>query len=250
MYRTMWKITVVVIALFASTNEALVARSQRNNKVLEDNQKCTSIGVGRLAMADGSTVTTHNNDCQECDIRITHVPSMDWPKGSLRPIHDIRDHYPRYFEDPGSELNIHGPDYAAAKVDTTIYNWTYIKPMGFIDQIPHTYAYTLGTYAIQNEKQVSIGESTCSGKFVAKPVHKGGRALFHMETLTEIALERCDTARCAINTMGDLALQYGFYGGGWDGDVEGGQDEAGEALTVSDATETWMFHLLADDTGV
>ncbi|RYY88413.1 hypothetical protein EON63_02370 [archaeon] len=25
----------------------------------------------------------------------------------------------------------------------------------------HTYAYTLGTYAIQNEKQVSIGESTC-----------------------------------------------------------------------------------------
>lgn len=81
---------------------------------------------------------------------------MDWPKGALRPIHDIRDHYPRYIEDAGSELNIHGPDYDPAKVDTSIYNWTYVKPMGFIDQIPHTYAYTLGTYAIQNEKQVGV----------------------------------------------------------------------------------------------
>lgn len=86
---------------------------------------------------------------------------MDWPKGALRPIHDIRDHYPRYFEDPGSDFNIHGPDYAPAKVDLTIHNWTYIEPIGYIDQVPHTYAYTLGTYAIQNEKQVSIGESTC-----------------------------------------------------------------------------------------
>ena len=82
---------------------------------------------------------------------------MDWPKGALRPIHDIRDHYPRYIEDPGSDLNVHGPDYAPSKVDTSIYNWTYVKPIGFIDQIPHTYAYTLGTYAIQNEKQVSPG---------------------------------------------------------------------------------------------
>ena len=50
--------------------------------------------------------------------------------------------------------------------------------------------------------QVSIGESTCSAKFVAKPVNQGGRALFHMETLTEIAMERCDTARCAIQVRG------------------------------------------------
>ena len=150
-----------ITAISLATNMAMTKMKRNNNKVYEDNQKCTSIGVGKTAMADGSTVTTHNNDCKECDIRITHVPAMDWPAGSLRPIHDIRDHYPRYFEDPGSELNVHGPDYDPIKVDTSIYNWTYIQPMGFIDQIPHTYAYTLGTYAIQNEKQVSIGESTC-----------------------------------------------------------------------------------------
>jgi hypothetical protein len=29
-----------------------------------------------------------------------------------------------------------------------------------------------------------------SAKFVAKPVNQGGRALMHMETLTELAMER------------------------------------------------------------
>ena len=141
-------------------------------------------------------MTTHNNDCQECDLRITHVPAKAWPANSMRPIHDIRDHYPRYIEDVGDKLNIHGPDYSPHLVDTSIYNWTYIKPMGFIDQVEYTYAYTLGTYAIQNEKQLSIGESTCSSKFVARPINaQGGKALFHMETLTEIAMERCATAR-------------------------------------------------------
>lgn len=40
--------------------------------------------------------------------------------------------------------------------------------------------------------------------------------------------------------MGDLAVRFGFYGGGWDGDLVGAQDEAGEALTISDTTETWF----------
>lgn len=109
--------------------------------------RCTSLGVGPLAMADGSTVTTHNNDCQECDIRITHVPARDWPSGSKRPIYGIRNAYPRYVESEGE--NIHGPDYLLENVDTSIYNWTLSKPIGYIDQVPHTFAYTLGAYAIQ-----------------------------------------------------------------------------------------------------
>jgi hypothetical protein len=174
-------------------------------------------------------------------MRITHVPARDWPKGSYRPVYDIRLHYPRYFEDPGSELEIHGPDYDPQLVDFSIYNFTYQKPIGFIDQIEHTYAYTMGSYAIQNEKQLSIGESTCGAKFFAKPVNVlGGRAMFHMVTLTELALERCATARCAIQLMGDLSTQYGFYGGEWGGDdIESALDEAGEALTISDPFESW-----------
>jgi dipeptidase len=60
-----------------------------------------------------------------------------------------------------------------------------------------------------------------------------------METLTEIALERCDTARCAIQVMGDLATQYGFFGPEWDADLTTAQDESGEALTISDPNEAW-----------
>eukprot|EP01031_Cornospumella_fuschlensis_P036811 gene36811-44654_t len=214
----------------------------------EYRDRCTSIGVGRLAMADGSTITTHNNDCQECDFRITHVPARDWPAGSMRPIHDIRAAYPRYIESGDSA--IHGPDYRPELVEMSIYNWTARDSYFSIPQVAHTYAYTLGTYAIQNEKQVSIGESTCSSVFFAVPKYApGGKAVMHMETLTEIALERCDTARCAVQTMGDLAVQYGFYGPSWNENIETAQDEAGEALTVADKDETFMFHVLPDDTG-
>lgn len=192
-------------------------------------------------------VTTHNNDCQECDIRITHVPARDWPAGSKRPILDINVNYPRYIETASD--SIHGPDYLPELIDYSIYNWTARAPYFYLDQVPHTYAYTLGTYAIQNEKQVSIGESTCSAVFFAVPLYAGGKAVFHMETLTEIALERCATARCAIELMGSLSVQYGFFGGDWDTSIEAAQDEAGEALTVSDADETWMFHVLPDDSG-
>lgn len=209
--------------------------------------RCTSIAVGPKAMADGSTVTTHNNDCQECDIRLTHVPARDWPVGSKRPIYAVRNAYPRYAE--LKEENIHGPDYLLDKVDTSIYNWTVSKPIMYIDQVSHTYAYTLGAYALQNEKQVSMGESTCSSKLVAAPIYSGGRAAMHMETLTEIALERCDSARCAVQLMGDLAVQYGFYGPEWEDEIEFAQDESGEAMTVSDPRETWMFHVMPDDSG-
>lgn len=200
--------------------------------------QCTAIGVGSKATVDGSTITTHNNDCQECDFRITHVPARDWPKGSKRPIFDIRNAYPRYVES-SSGHNVHGPDYSPDKLDNTLYPFKERKPVAWIDQVPHTYAYTLGTYAIQNEKQVSIGESTCSAVFVGKPVYDGGNATLAMEALTEIALERCDTARCAIQVMGYLAEKHGFYGPEWNSDLQNAQDEAGEGLMVSDPDEAW-----------
>ena len=254
-------ILVYAIAVCAGLGKQLRTRESRGKSLESDasdrdirrgfgrefSDRCTSIGIGPLAMADGSTVTTHNNDCQECDIRITHVPARDWPVGSKRPIYAVRNAYPRYVESEAE--NIHGPDYLEQFVDKSIYNWTLSKPIGYIDQVKHTYAYTLGAYALQNEKQVSMGESTCSSKFVAAPVYAGGKAKMHMETLTEIAMERCDSARCAVEMMGNLAVQHGFYGPEWDDDEVFAQDEAGEAMTVSDPRETWMFHVMPDDTG-
>jgi dipeptidase len=127
--------------------------------------------------------------------------------------------------------------------------------MGFIPQVPHTYAYLDGAYPIINEHQLAMGESTCDARFAlaGKPVAFGGEALFDIVALGRVALERCRTARCAIDTMGSLAEKYGFYGGmDKDWDVPGGMTdvgEGGEALTLSDGKEAWVFEISPDDTG-
>lgn len=100
---------------------------------VEERYRCTAIGLGPKATVDGSTITTHNNDCQECDIRITHVPARDWPKGSKRPIFGERVAYPRYLEKP--EDNVHGPDYLYGNHDSSIYKWTPSVPLMYIDQV-------------------------------------------------------------------------------------------------------------------
>lgn len=66
--------------------------------------------------------------------------------------------------------------------------------------------------------------------------------------LSQIALERTRTARDAITLMGQLAEQYGFYAADWSGG-DASKGEGGEALTVIDPEEAWIFHVLADDTG-
>ena len=94
-----------------------------------------------------------------------------------------------------------------------------------------------------NENQVGLGESTCSGVFVAASVGVGGKALLSIDQLSQIAMERARTAREAITIMGDLAVQYGFYGESMS--FEGGS----ESLVVIDPNEGWVFHILADPTG-
>lgn len=49
--------------------------------------------------------------------------------------------------------------------------------------------------------------------------------------------------------MGGLAEEYGYYGSDWKSDEAGMQLESGEAVTVTDPHEAWLFHILPDDTG-
>lgn len=207
--------------------------------------QCTALAIGPKAMSDGSTIATHNNDCQECDIRITHVPARDWGPGSQRPIFDERMAYPRFLETP--ENNIHGASYVLGSEDSSIYSWPPSEPIFHIDQVPHTYAYTMGSYPLQNEKQLSMGESTCFTSMWSIPISVGGTAVFNVRSLMEIAMERCDSARCAIQLMGNLAEKYGFFC--VEGPMTPGMHgDCSEALTISDPNEAWIFHINPDDT--
>ena len=98
-----------------------------------------------------------------------------------------------------------------------------------------------------NDHQLAIGESTCGGRLVSKPKSHGGRALFDVTILTRLAMQRAATAREAIRLMGTLAEEYGYYGAEFEGPDALG--EAGEALTVTDVKEAWVFHIHPDDSG-
>lgn len=52
--------------------------------------------------------------------------------------------------------------------------------------------------------------------------------------------------------MGDLAMKYGFYSADWDVSASGLDavlGEGGEALTVTDPDEAWVFHISPDPSG-
>mmetsp|Transcript_13720 Transcript_13720/g.14261 ORF Transcript_13720/g.14261 Transcript_13720/m.14261 type:complete len:715 (+) Transcript_13720:67-2211(+) len=227
--------------LFSSSFLSILADNSRPKYI--DDGMCTALGIGRLATSDQSTITTHNADCQECDIRVTHVPARDWPSNSKRPVFRERLAYPRLLET--EENNIHGPEYLVGTIDTTIYPWEPQEPIFYVDQVEHTYAYTMGHYPLQNEKQLTMGESTCYTTFWSIPSYfPDGKANFNLRSLMEIAMERCETARCAITTMGDYAVKYGFYAI----DGSGPKADSGESLSIGDKKEMWIFHINADDT--
>eukprot|EP01038_Epipyxis_sp_PR26KG_P004851 gene4851-6799_t len=200
---------------------------------------CTTIAVGKKATIDGSVMATHSNDAGGLmDPRLVKIPANDYPSGTLRPIYASPENYPRYV---GKERNaaIYLPENCQAGNAACVE----FKPIGYIPQVNHTYSYFEATYAIMNEMQVSMGESTCSSVFVAKSVNAGGKALLSIDQLTQIALERSKTAKEAVQIMGSLGEQYGFYGES--DSFEGGA----ESLMVIDPNEAWVFHILADPSG-
>ncbi|KAJ0396054.1 hypothetical protein ATCC90586_005641 [Pythium insidiosum] len=200
---------------------------------------CTVIAVGRAATTDGSTLVAHTDDAGggAGDVRLVRVPAQDHPENARRPVYNFNSGFPRlvamergkhYAPQPGQEAAV-------------------MTPMGFIPQVRHTYAYWDQDYGMMNEVQLSIGESTCGAKTVGWPLDAGshGKNLFGIAELSKVALERCDSARCAVKTMGDLAVTYGFYSEDSGDPAKPDYGDSAEALSITDKYgEVWVFHVL------
>ena len=119
---------------------------------------CTTMLITKGATEDGSVIVSHSDDNDMMDQRIIYVPAADHAPGSSRPVYvdacamgDFPEYnsflYPRYVG------NSRGPGYENPSLPQT-------KPIGFIPQVPHTYAYFDGNYGIMNEHQLMFGECT------------------------------------------------------------------------------------------
>lgn len=188
---------------------------------------CTTMIITNGATADGSMMVTHSDDNELSDQRIIYVPAQKHPKNSLRGVVDgTNDAYPRLVSKQ------RGPGY-----DTP--EWPETPLIGSIPQVAHTYAYFDGSYGIMNEHNLMFGECTNGAKYQpthvsqsdAEKNHKQCR-LFYSAELSRVALERCKTAREAVELMGSLLDTYGYF-------------STGETLLVGDEHEAWVFEMCA-----
>jgi dipeptidase len=196
-------------ALSSTPYENLEADAELESvrELCEEHPKtCTAIGVGRKASTDRSVITTHSCDGGACDFRYLFVPAADWPKGSTRAIRTV-------------------PQVSGGwEIETRIVDTNYVIP-----QVPHTHTYFKGVFGHMNEHQLHIGESTIGGVGELDNPH----GAFGVTELSMIAMERCTTARDAIQLMGKLAERYGYFG-----------YSIGESLLVGDTKEVWLFEIL------
>jgi dipeptidase len=180
---------------------------------------CTTFGVTKSASSDGSVLVGHTNDgfgpgdvagiIKEDMVVFSYVPAKNHTEWSKRPIP----------YDPNSGGEFRGN--ASGSVD----NETII---GYIDEVNHTYGYLTGSYGIINEHQLMSGECTDYAKI--HPDAEEGKRIFYSSELSNIAMERCKTSREAVETVGSLIDEYGYYG-------------TGETLIFGDPSEVWVIEM-------
>ena len=164
--------------------------------------QCTSIVVGKQASDDGSVMTAHTCD-SNFRTWLTMEPRKVFAPGSVDEIRWGLMHTEEPYD--MRDVEVKGSIPAPEK---------------------ETFRYMNVAYPCMNEKQLAIGETTTEGR---QDLRRGD-ALFLIEELERVALQRCSTARDAIRLMGSLAEEYGFA-------------DNGECLTVIDKNEAWFFEI-------
>ncbi len=111
---------------------------------------------------------------------------------------------------------------------TKIYEWDTGKFLGEIKQVSHTYS----VVGLMNEHQLAIGETTYGGH----PELVDSTGIIDYGSLMFLALQRAKTAREAIQVMGDLMAEYGYY-------------SLGESFSIADKNEVWIMDLIGKGPG-
>lgn len=102
--------------------------------------------------------------------------------------------------------------------------WDTGKILGQIPEAPFTYS-VIGN---MNEHQLLIGESTWGGREELYDT----TALIDYGSLMYITLQRAKTAREAIQVMGELVSNYGYY-------------SSGESISIADGNEVWYLEIIS-----
>lgn len=119
-------------------------------------------------------------------------------------------------------------DYPAGTM-MKVYEWDSGKLLGEIPQAAHTYS-VVGN---MNEHQLLIGESTWGG--LHQLVDTTG--IIDYGSLMYIALQRCRTAREAVEFMTKLVAEYGYA-------------SSGESISVADPNEVWVLEIIGKGTKI
>lgn len=150
---------------------------------------CTNVLVSKGASADGSVMISWTYDVA----------------GFMAPLY----FYPGGVYEPGDSLNLYG--YRANEY------------LGSIAQVPQT----LKVVGNMNEYQVSIGETTFTGR---SELH-GGEGIFDYGNLIWTTLQRAKSAREAIAIIDQLTKDYGYK-------------DTGESFSIADKHEAWVMDFI------
>lgn len=150
---------------------------------------CTSILVSAGASADGSVMTSWTYDVTGFMAPLQFYPGGEYAEGDSLDILSFREG----------------------------------KFLGRIKQVARTFK-IVGN---MNEHQVSIGETTFTGR---SELH-GGEGVFDYGNLIYVTLQRASTAREAILIMDQLAKTYGYH-------------DTGESFSIADKNEAWVLEFI------
>lgn len=195
-----FKAQLLCLFIFLTTLTVAQDKSDWKNGVPEG---CTTITAGKMATIDGSVITSHTDDSHRTRAWMNVIPAQKHDKGSKFAL------------------------YERSAFDSLAMPTYQHKKIGEIDQVEATYQFLNTAYPCINEKQLAIGESTFGGREELFSTE----CLIDCQRLQQLMLERCATARDAIQLADDLLKKFGWR-------------DYGECLTIADKKEVWHFEVV------